>query len=80
MMFWGVGPVVYAAGLSIRYFAGSNPVHPAIFTMHTAITLLFPPIREHKERIVLWATSESANTPALQAGFNRGGTDVVHQF
>ena len=28
--FWGVGPVVYAAGLSIRYFTGSNPVHPAI--------------------------------------------------
>ena len=28
---WGVGPVVYAAGLSIRYFTGSNPVHPAIF-------------------------------------------------
>ena len=29
---WGVGPVVYAAGLSIRYFTGSNPVHPAIFS------------------------------------------------
>ena len=28
--FRGVGPVVYAAGLSIRYFTGSNPVHPAI--------------------------------------------------
>ena len=28
---WGVGPVVYAAGLSIRYLTGSNPVHPAIF-------------------------------------------------
>ena len=29
---WGVGPVVYAAGLSIRYLTGSNPVHPAIFS------------------------------------------------
>ena len=26
---WGVGPVVDAAGLSIRYFiTGANPVHP----------------------------------------------------
>ena len=34
--FWGVGPVVYAAGLSIRYFTGSNPVHPAI-SLHSMI-------------------------------------------